>query len=231
MDDNATLCDLAKVELERLESLGVKVTPEDIVWLNYLCWKVRTPEARRLLSRGRPIPVGGTWLWPLTMAAFEWLRVNNVKLDRPSEWIGYAMAYARSDGHELDVEGKRAIASVKEWASNLKCTRQELFEAIAQVDSQESVPETPPDSSGSPMSLAQMSSLLSTNCGGSPEFWERRCSLGYAVSSLTTYIVQNHADKTPSMYDPRIVAERALGYAIEKIIAKAKKESAHVQEG
>lgn len=220
MNDLAKLNELAKAEIEQLETQGIRVTPEEVVEINALGWSVHRPETRRLLARGRPVPVGGVVLWPLTLAALDWLDRNHVATDRAAPEIAYAMCHGRTSGDELDCEGREAVAKVKQWYSRLPCTPSELIEAIAQVDAQDSRAELPPDPDGHPMSLGDFSAFLTANCGGDPEFWERRVSIGYCCALLATLVMQNHADKRPCSHDPRIIAERSLGWAVEKIKAR-----------
>jgi hypothetical protein len=217
MDDTAKLNDLARAEIAALERDGIRLTPDEIVEINALGWAVQTPETRRLLSRGRPVPLAGEWLWPLTMRAVEWLDRNGYALDRVTPAIGYAMAFGRSDGQEMDTEGRAAERAVKRWFSGLKCTLAEFGEAVQQVDNQDAKPETPPDPSGKPMTLGDLSAFLTATCGGDADFWERRCSLSFCLSTISMYMAQNAAEKRPSSGDPRIIAERALGYAIERV--------------
>lgn len=222
MDETSNLNSLAKAEIEKLESEGIKPTPEDVVELNALGWAIHTPETRRLLSRGRPIPLGSHWLWPLTMRAVEWMKENGYPLDTITPAMGYAMAHGRSEGHELDTTGRQADKAVKGWFRSLRVTRNEFVEAVQQVDAQESRPTLPPNPDGKPMSLGDFCAFLSFTCGADPEFWERRCSIGFCFAMMATRAMQNHHDKHPCAQDPVLIAERAMGYAIEKIRARHK---------
>jgi hypothetical protein len=217
MDDHARLCDLARAELNALHGEGIYPDADEIVEINALAWHVVNPHTRLLLSRGRPVRVGGVSLWPLTFRAVDWLQGNDVDLGHISPAVGYAMCYGRSDGGELDVYGPAADAAVVKWTKSLRCTADELNEAIAQVDRQDAPLPTPPDADGKPMSIGDFSAYLTATCGADPDFWERRCSVGYALSVMSMFVMQSHSDKTPCANDPKIIAERALGFAIEKI--------------
>lgn len=222
MDETAKLNSLARAEIEKLESGGIRPTPDEIVEINALGWAIHTPETRRLLSRGRPVPLGSVWLWPLTMRAIEWMRENEYPLDTITPAMGYAMAYGRSEGNELDATGRQAEVAVKRWFHSLRVTRSEFIEAVQQVDAQESRPDLPPNPDGKPMSMGDFCAFLSATCGADAEFWERRCSIGFCFSVMATIAMQNHHDKRPCAQDPRLIAERAMGYAIEKIMARCK---------
>jgi hypothetical protein len=225
MDDMAKLNSLAKAEIDALFSEGITPTPEEIVEINALAWSVHTPETRRLLSRGRPVYCGGAWLWPLTMLAVEWLQDNRVDLSIISPAIGYAMAHGRSDGGEMDSNGRQAEADVKRWWRGLRCTPEEFRECVRQVDAQDAKPDLPTNPDGHPMTMGDLCAFLSATCGADADFWERRCSLGHVLAVVAAVVQQNHADKRPCAHDPRIIAERALGFSIEKIKARHKAEA------
>lgn len=230
MDETAKLNSLAKVEIDALQAQGIVLTPEEIVEINALGWAVHTPETRRTLSRGRPVPLGGCWLWPLTMRAVEWMEANDYSLGKITPAMGYAMAYGRGEGGELAVYGREAESAVRAWMRSLSVTLDELYEVIRQVDAQDAKPETPPDVDGKPMSLGDFSAFLSTVIGGDPDMWERRVSMSYCLSCISTYVMQNHAEKRPCPQDPRLIAERALGWAVEKIKARHMTENMEIPD-
>jgi hypothetical protein len=225
MDETAKLNSLAKSEIDALLAEGITPTPEEVVEINALGWAVHTPETRRLLSRGRPVPCGGAWLWPLTMRAVEWLEANRFGMTSVSPAIGYAMAFGRSEGPELDVTGRDAEQAVKQWFRALRCTLDEYAEAVQQVDNQDAKPDLPSDPSGHPMTMGDLCAFLSATCGADADFWERRCSFGHVLAVVSAVVMQNHADKRPCSQDPRIIAERAIGFAIEKIKARHNAEA------
>lgn len=218
------LNDLAAAEIAALEAEGIRLTAAEIVQLNALGWAIETPEGRRHLSRGVPVPVAGLWLWPLTLYAADWLERVGGNLD---EKVGlfataYAMAYGRGTGSELNVDGKEAERAVAKWGRRLRCTAEELNEAVEQVLEQDAGHDLPPDPDGKPMSVGDFSAFLVATCGGDVDFWERRCSQGYAFAVLNAVVKQNMADGKPTAMDPRIVAQRAMGLAAERIRERAK---------
>jgi len=217
MDHTATLNDLASAEIAILQSEGINPTPAEVVELNALGWAVQTPETRRLLSRGRPVQLGTAWLWPLTLRAYEWLERNEVPMTSVSPAMGYAMAHGRSDGPELDCEGRTAEKVVRAWVRSLRATQAEFVEAVRQVDEQDARPTLPPDPDGKPMTVGDFSAFLTATNGADADFWERRCSMSYCSSVLTMFVMQNRADRKQCAQDPRIIAERALGYALDRI--------------
>lgn len=227
MQHLASLSDIAAAEIETLRDEGITPTPAEIVRLNAIGWAVQSPETRRLLARGAPVDIGGVYLWPMTLCAQDWFNRIGCKLSgnaRRAYALGYAMAHGRDEGTALCIEGRQAEKVVVKWARALKCTFGELNVAISQVLAQDEEPEQPPSGTGG-MPIGDFSAFLAAMFpGGDPEFWERRCAASYTYAVLDTMVRQNTADKKPSISDPRIKAERALGWAAEKIRRRWKEE-------
>jgi len=226
MQDLAKLSELAEAEIESLRADGIDLTPAEIIEINALGWAVESPETRRLLARGAPVAVGGVHLWPMSIYAQDWFNRVGCKmggLRRQTYAMAYAMTRGRDDGEPLAMEGRKAELVALVWGLRLKCTFGELNVAISQVLQQDEDAEQPPDEDAGGMSMGDFSAFLASACGGDPDFWERRCASGYTHAVLDCLCRQNSADGKKTMADPRIKAERALGWAIEKI-KKSRKE-------
>lgn len=220
MQNLRQLSDLAEAEIEKLSADGFTLTPRDIVQINALAWACETPESRLLLSRGVPVFVGGVALWPLTLYAAGWIERVGCKLqggERQTLALAYAMAYGRSEGTELDVTERDADKAIAIWRRTLRCTPDELKEAITQVLNQDALIDAPASPGSHPMTAGELSAFLTAATGGRPELWERQVAVGYAFGLLTAILQQNKADDRPTAWDPRIRAERALGWCIERI--------------
>ena len=219
MQDLAKLSELAEAEIESLRADGIDLTPADIIEINALGWAVESPETRRLLARGAPVAVGGTILWPMSLYAQDWFNRVGCQLDGNRQQtfaLAYAMAHGRNDGDPLAIDGRDAEKAVKRWGRSLKCTFGELNVAISQVLQQDEDADQPPEETGG-MAMGDFSAFLAASCGGDPDFWERRCAAGYTHAVLDALVRQNSADGQKTMADPRIRAERALGWKIECI--------------
>ncbi len=232
MRDAATLCGLAEAEIDDLLADGATLTPADIVRLNALAREVESPESRRLLSRGIPVFVGGATLWPLTLAAHEWMdrALPAMPSDRlKTAALAYAMAYGRSE-RGLDHDGAEAKRAVQRWLGRLRCTWGELQVAMAQIIEQDERPDTPekpahlpPDiGDGRALSVGELSAVLASTAGGTPDYWERQCSTSYCFQMISVIVRQNAADGKPLHDDTRLLAEMALGKAIEEIRNRGK---------
>jgi len=226
MQDLAKLSDLAQAEINNLRADGIDLTPAEVVELNALGCAVESPETRRLLARGAPVEIGGAYLWPMSLYAQDWFNrvVCNLSSNTVQTYaLAYAMAHGRDEGEPLAMEGRAAEKTVTRWAKSLKCTFGELNVAISQILQQEESAEQPPSETGG-MSMGDFSAFLAASCGGDPDFWERRCAAGYTYAVLDAIVRQNTAEDRKTLADPRIKAERALGWAVEKI-RKSRKES------
>jgi len=225
MQDLAKLSELAEAEIESLRADGIDLTPADIIEINALGWAVESPETRRLLARGAPVAVGGTILWPMSLYAQDWFNRVGCQLDGNRQQtfaLAYAMAHGRNDGDPLAIDGRDAEKAVKRWGRSLKCTFGELNVAISQVLQQDEDADQPPEETGG-MAMGDFSAFLAASCGGDPDFWERRCAAGYTHAVLDCIVRQNSAEGQKTLADPRLKAERAIGWAIEKI-KKSRKE-------
>jgi hypothetical protein len=214
------ISDVAAQAIAGLEADGIVLSAAEIVRLNALGWAVETPEARRHLARGVPVPVGGVYLWPQTFRAADWLEraSGHCKASDEAVVVAYAMAHAYAQGDELDSSGSDAVLSAKAWARKLRATAAELSEAVDQVLAQDSaleLPKSPADDK--PMSIGDFSAFLAATNGGDPEFWERRCSLGYALAYLSHAVRFNMAEGMPVVNDPKIQATMALGLLVDQI--------------
>lgn len=228
MIDTAKLSELAQAEIETLQGDGISLTPAEIVEINALAWAVEKPETRRLLSRGVPVEVGGVYLWPMTLYGQEWFdrvgcQFTSTKLQNYA--LAYAMAHGREDGDRLAAEGRKAEKDIMAWVKTLRCTFGELIVAVDQVLQQDEEPEQPPNKKNSGMTLGEFSAFLASACGATPDFWERRCAASYTYAMLEVMVKQNAADDKPCASDPKMKAERALGWKIDKIRESRKEQN------
>ena len=227
------LNDLAAREIDALEAAGIRLTAAEVVKLNALGWAIETPCARRELSRGVPVMLcEGVYLWPLTIQAADWfdrvgerlrpsradvLRHPILSADLPMLALAYAMSNCYAEGNALAVEGVEASRAVMAWASALKCTCDAFRDCIRAVIVQQDAPDLPSDDESPRMKSGEFSVYLASKAGGTPEFWERGCSVGYAVAVLMRILKQAAADGAPLANDPKIMATRAFGIEAARI--------------
>jgi len=208
---NGQLSDLARAELEALAAEGIVPSWDDVAELNALGWQVETPETRRELARGSPVPVGGVTLRPLTLAGWAWFeRVGEQCRDQNA-----ALAYAMAHGSDAALDDMTA-ANVREWRRKIRATERELVLAVAEVIDQDRGPELPTrkDSPG----LADLSAVIVAAVGGDPATWERQVRIGYVGEVMAAVArSQGTCDGKPDPNDPRIQAQAAIIWAVKKI--------------
>jgi len=226
--DLATICDLAQAEIDDLRAAGIEPTAAEIVRINWLAWQVQEPSTRLALARGVPVPLGRAYLWPLTMAASEWLSAIGERLPERlrDAATAYAMAHGRGDVVSLPYDLPAAQKAVRGWLGALRATPAELSEACQQVLAQGEVDEQPPsrneDGPAPVMSAGEMSAFLTAACGGPPDIWERQCSIQYAIGVLRAVVAQAQAEQGVACQSPAITATKALGWYCKQVVAKRK---------
>jgi len=225
MNKYSQISGLAEAEIEALTADGIEVTPADIVEINALAMDVESPQSKVDMARGTPVFAGDTPLWPMTMQAAEWLlRVGGgMFLGRlKNDAVSYAMAHCYKEGDPYNISGLKAAWKIEKWVNSLSCNHDMLLIATAEIIKQSETAELPPEENPADgLTLGELSCFLASISNESADFWERRCSTDYAENALNTIIKQNNADGRPSGNDPRIIAERALGWCIEKIRQRA----------
>lgn len=221
------LCDLARAEIDELTAEGIILLPSEVIEINHLASRVESPHTRLDLARGRPVLIAGVALWPMTLYAADWYCVVGSQLKGIEDLaLAYAMAHAYDDDGALLCDERTAPKIIKRWARRIRCTRKSLSEATMQVIEQDEKPPLPQGPDEAPITVGEFSATLAALTNESTEFWERRCAVSYGYSVLATIAMQNHVEKTPCAADPRIEAERALGYAIDKIRKSRKADNA-----
>jgi hypothetical protein len=215
-NDGGTLNDKAAEAIESLRAQGCAVTDSDVCRLNALAWHIETPQLQRELSRGRPVQCGNVWLWPLSLAAQDWYLETGERFAKPLFALAYAMAHSHDEA--LDTATQR---DVLRWARRIRATRAQVQTCIAQVLTAGEKDEEPVAAKDVP-SCGHIASVLAACCGGSPKDWERNCSFDYARRFLTLHFDQQQADGKSGISPEVARAERAFGWAINRIGKRGK---------
>lgn len=210
--DRYKLNDLAQAELASLRAAGVEPTDDDVVRINALAADVTDPDTRRALSRGRPVEVGGAWLWPLTLASADWFQERGDSMPDQTAALAFAMAHGGSALlHRADWQ------AVKEWRRSLKCRPRELALAVADIIAQEEETEIPTRTTDGTATAGDLSAAMMATAGGSAEMWERQVSIGYVRAVLNTLAAQAKAAGSGGVSPAVARATMALGMACEQI--------------
>ncbi len=222
-----TISGYAQAEIDALAIEGVTdLTPAEIVEINSLAREFDNPAVARSLSRGVPVECGGAWLWPMTIRAAEWFDRVGCNLARQSDReaaVGYAMTYGRTEGLELAVTLADAPRAVRAWLAGLRCTMDEYRLAVAEVLDQAADTtrdyqiENPNKQKPIPLAIGDLSAMMVVHLGGTPDQWERTCSMHYALAVLQTAMNQNAAEGKTAIDDARMNALGAMGVCIQRI--------------
>jgi len=223
-----TLSDLSKEDIGKLEDEGIRLTPHDIIHIAALGAVIDNPVVRKDLSRGRPVPIGGTFLWPMTLAANAWWDDVGSKI-KSRRIRAFALAYAMANGGDaLPEDQSETVKAVKSWQRKLHCTLGGLMQAITDVQSQERDFLSVNVSKDDRATPGEISTLLA-GMTGNPHVWEYQCSMSYTCGVLKTIVAQNAAEGRSPKEDLRIQAVKALGLAVERIRNRHKREMAEAE--
>jgi len=210
-----SLSDLAAESIETLSAEGVKVTPHDVLHIAALADLVMTPTLRLSLARGKPVPVGGVTLWPLTLAAAGWWNTIGERLISRTVKT-WALAFAMAEGRRLlPYDMLTAYKEILIWGSKLRCRNKELVEAISLVQEQDAIIDT--GEKGPKATPGEISLMLTAMTGVKPRVWEYLCSMSYTFALIDAIVDHNSADGTSTKHDPSVKALRALGLAMDRI--------------
>jgi Sec-independent protein translocase protein TatA len=214
------LSQLAETEIDALEADGIRLAARQVIRIAWLASLVETPQTRIELARGRPVPVGGVTLWPLTLAGGEWFR-RHVDRYRGETMQALVLAYAMAHGRDELPEEHRAVdRALQQFRRAIRCRRAELHEAIRQVTEQDDREDT--GETGPRVTAGEISATLTAMTGAPAAVWEQQCSIGYVLAVLDTLAAQNAAEGKSTKHDPRIRAERALGLYVKRIRDRSK---------
>ena len=217
MRDDKTLAGLAESKIADLRDQGYTVNDADVVLINHLAHEIASPTARRELARGRPVEVGGVWLWPFTVNSQHWFNEIGCKMYDPMQ----ALAFAFANGSNSDIwEMKFPQTKVALWYSRITATDEQIIMAISEVHDQDSKDELPVDEKDKPKNnntcIVQLSEMMHALHGGESEQWERYLSCSY-INDLAD-ILSDQASESGglnAMLTSR--ANLALHYAIREI--------------
>jgi len=228
MEDRDKLSELARYEIEDLIAEGIQPTPDEIVELSGIGWRLETESTRLYLSRGRPVDCENVRLWPMMLQARDWYKREGAEMKgREKAALGFAMAHCYGGDDVFYLSGDKAEQAVIDWQASVAASEDALTVAISQVLMQEEAPDDPPPlktETSTKMEYGDLSAQLVTLCGQTPEYWERKCSHEYAMAVF--YAVINHANETGRKLDthPQIIAQRQMMWAVEQIRKRHAKE-------
>lgn len=140
-----TLHPMARAALVEIQSAGVEVTPEIVLWVQDAATRIRKTPLRSVAELvDWPVACGGVLLYPLSFGAADWLSnlPERVRLDVRT--IAFACAHVKQPQtfdtlrHILP-----AATAVMRWAMRLQCSREALAAAVDEAIGLECVADVP----------------------------------------------------------------------------------------
>lgn len=220
-----TVTDLGEDYFDRLHAEGIRLTPQEVLDIQRLSLEASgiTDAERVRLSRGAPVLVGGSYLYPLTFAALEWLDAVEPLIRGESTRV-MAMAAAMCHGHDraiMATRGDDAVRIVKFFKKGLTATLSEVVEAIRLVTGETPLGEAAED--GPAGNLVLTAAALT---GIEPDKLEHDVSVTY-LAALVAEIVENNVrangGQTPN---PKLIALKELEAYVGKLRERHAKEIA-----
>ena len=230
MPEKRHLSETAAREIAQLQSKGIALTHDDIVWINDLAREVEQPSGGSTLPAGQPAKAGNVWLWPFTLLGSSWYESIEPWFNGSTELNLYAIAFALAHGRTTDIlpklctykETKRAI---KKWAKALPCTVDELMSAVEivlPVDNEVKIEEKdlPPEiEDAQRRDPCEDVAALVAVCGGTPEMWATCVDIEYLNTQARVVMAQAMAeagDGKPKLdpHDPVVLAVKNLSRCI-----------------
>jgi len=114
--------------LSEIQSAGVKITPEIVIWLQDAALRIRKaahrPDADLI---DFPVPCGGVLLYPLSFGAVEWLKALPIRLQNDTRVLAFACVYSRDYSMLSRITGTVAVTLyVAKWILSLRCSMNAL---------------------------------------------------------------------------------------------------------
>ena len=207
------LTDLARQEIEALLKDGISLTPQEILDIQRLsldCEGAGVSDGS--ISRGRPADMGGEIIWPPTIAAASFYEeVSPAARDYVEGF--FVFAYACRFGRDADriyVRGKEALEAVRAWRKRLRCTNEEVVDAVEAVTA-----DSAPTPEGCPEGkIADLALRAAALVGGTPELWETQCAIPAVARIVDIAWEQKKAEGKSAKNEPHIRATKRLGQYI-----------------
>lgn len=185
------LTDLAQSHIESLEDEGIKLTPQEVLYIQQLSLDVAYPDWDALRSIGVTRSVGGTTLSSMTLAGAYWFDEAQkhfiTDIDK-----SFCLAYALANGHnkELLTDGD-IVSKVEKWKRTLTCTPEELFLATKDIVGDKiHIANESDEEEAENIALGSLVQTAISLCGGTPDLWEWECCIRF-VEQLITKTIHN----------------------------------------
>ena len=219
-----TVCDLAEDEFGKLESEGIRLTPQEVLNIQALSLDAMGDFDDGLRLRGSPVIVGGVTLWPLTIAGSAWREEVEAMLS-DDDYTGrlFILAYAMAKGRDKDamsVYGLDAIRAVLKWAKKLTCRTEDLLGAVNDLLGDKprvEIPEGKLKDGGEELSTPEfLEREAMAIFGTDPDIWRYQLSMDQVVEIIRKHHALGQSGKSGSERRKN-EALRKLAYYVDGI--------------
>jgi hypothetical protein len=127
-----TLHPMVKPALLEIQSAGIDITPEIVVWLQDAANSIAKTAARPCSDvMDWPTPCGGALLYPLSFGAIEWISKLPHRLQNDCRVIGFACANVKTPEVFVKLNGVLPVTiAVLKWMLRLTCSPATLERTI-----------------------------------------------------------------------------------------------------
>ena len=178
--------------LMEIQSAGVEITPEIVVWVqDAACAMRKMPHRPDSEIIDFPVQCGGAWLYPLSFAAVHWVSQLPEKMQNDSRVLAFACAHSKDRETLEKLQGSLiTMLAVVRWVMTLTCSMTALKHCVDRligfsesVDVPAVITRTKKDQDDDWQFGPIIKSLCAKYPGTSPEYWmwevsrEKACNL------------------------------------------------------
>lgn len=187
--------------LTEIQSAGVTVTPEIVVWLQESALAIRKTKYRPPSDLiDFPVPCGGAWLYPLSFGVVAWLQQLPVSMQNDVRVIAFACCNARNPEALEKLHGSLSVwLAVSKWVMRLKCSMTALSECVDSLLALGGITDVP-DHTGKRKDDSdwEWGAVIKALCvkypGTAPEYWMWQVSqekLAFMLSELQSELPED----------------------------------------
>lgn len=214
---------MARAGLVEIQSAGVEITPDIVLWVQDSAERIRKTPLRPAVDLvDWPAMAGGALLYPPSFGAVAWLQGLPEAIRNDIRAIGYACAHSKDletleklAGHHV-----KAWMAVRLWALKLSCSRDALASAVDLVLGNEDYVEIKDAIARKrdPESVhwgAVVRALCTKYPGTSPTYWTWKVSRDYCYAMIQQ--VNSELPDDEQVTDYEIESNAAFRSVIEHI--------------
>ena len=184
---------MARAALIEIQSSGVDVTPDIVLWVHDAATRISSNPPRPVSDLvDWPVTCGGVSLYPLSFGAASWLQALPDRIRDDVRAIAFACVHSKKPEVFEEIRGAvAAVWAVVKWTSRLRCSMAALSASVDQVlglYEMADVPDASPREAKPDSDSCDWGGMIRALCmrypGTSPEYWTWGVSREKALSML-----------------------------------------------